>query len=69
MALFPLLLLASRALELHKLEAVHLGRVYVPSDTLRFVLGLAGLVVCAVQALAVLFHYDKLLKDIRDGKV
>ncbi|MDD3921670.1 MAG: hypothetical protein PHO41_10920 [Eubacteriales bacterium] len=65
MALFPVVLLASRALELRKLEALAMGGNYVPSDTERILVGLAGLVVCLIQAMAVLFRYDRLLREIK----
>jgi hypothetical protein len=65
MVLMTLTLLSSRAVELHKIEALASGYTYVPSEALRIVVGLLGLAACGAQALAVLCHYDKLLKEIR----
>jgi hypothetical protein len=67
MVLMTLTLLSSRAVELHKIEALASGYTYVPSEAMRIGVGLIGLVACGAQALAVLFHYDRLLKDIRAG--
>lgn len=64
-ALYPLVFLASRALELHKIEQALLGYSYVAPEEFRVAVGGIGLLVCMVQALAVIVRYDKLLKELK----
>ena len=68
MAMFPVVLLASRALELAKFQALATGNAYTPSEAARIFVGLMGLAACVIQAVAVLWRYDKLLKESRAEK-
>jgi hypothetical protein len=68
LALFPIVFLASRALELRRIEADMFGLAYVTPQEWRILVCVLGLIACGTQTIAVFFRYDKLLKEIRAEK-